>query len=109
MSPLHTPQHLTDESHVDGGEARLRFGLLEDIDASLSRCEREVERALEAIHDHDVELGDPALRERLLDNAADAVWRLFVQREAGDLSDHQPLIERFGIPHEVLVRVGSTA
>lgn len=109
MSPLRLPQHLTDERHVDSGEARLRFDLLEDLDAGLARSEREVERTLEALHVHDVELGDPAIRSRLLDHAADAVWRLFVQREAGDLTDHQPLIQRFGIPQDVLARVGSTA
>jgi hypothetical protein len=109
MSPLRLPQHLADQPHVDTGEARLKFDLLEDIDAGLSRSEREVERAIEALHEHDVELGDPAIRSRLLDSAADAVWRLFVQREAGDLTDHQPLIQRFGIPHDVLARVGSTS
>lgn len=109
MSPLRLPQHLTDEPHVDSGEARLKFDLLEDIDAGLSRCEREVERALEALRAHDSDPGDPALRSQLLDRAADAVWRLFVQREAGDLADHQPLIERFGIPQDVLARVGSTS
>jgi hypothetical protein len=109
MSPLRMPQHLSDPPHVDSGEAKLKFDLLEDIDAGLARSEREVERALEALREHDVELGDPAIRTRLLNHAADAVWRLFVQREAGDLADHQPLIERFGIPHEVLTRVGSTS
>jgi hypothetical protein len=109
MSPLRLPQHLNDEPHVDSGEARLRFDLLEDLEASLSRSEREVELALDALHDHDIELGDPAIRSRFLDHAADAVWRLFVQREAGDLTDHQPLIQRFGIPQDVLARVGSTA
>jgi hypothetical protein len=108
MSPVRLPQHLSDPPQVDGGEARLKFDLLEDIDAGLSRCEREVERALDALHTHDIELGDPAIRSRLLDSAADAVWRLFVQREAGDLSDHRPIIERFGIPHDVLARVGTT-
>lgn len=104
---LRVPQHLADAPHVDGGEARLKFDLLEDLDAGLSRCEREVEGALDALHEHDTELGDPAIRDRLLDSAADAVWRLFVQREAGDLADHQPIVQRFGIPHEVLARVGS--
>lgn len=66
----------------------------------LSRAERKIERLLDALYDHDVELGDPAIRSRLLDSAADAVWRLFVQREAGDLTDHQPLLQRFDIPQD---------
>jgi len=107
MSALKLPQHLGEPAHVDSGEAHLRFELLEEIDGAVGRTEREVERTLAALRDHDAAKGDPAARGPLLAAAADAVWRLIVQHEASDCSDHHVLIERYRIPPEVMSRLGA--
>lgn len=108
MSPLRMPQHLADPPHVDSGEAVLRFKLLEDIDAGLKRSEDRVQAALSALARHDAQgRHDPDLRSRLLGEAADAVWTLFVQHEACDCADHDELVRRYGIPAEVTARIGA--
>ena len=108
MSPLRMPQHLADPPHVDSGEAVLRFKLLEDIDAGLKRNEDRVQAALDALARHDAAgRHEPSLRSRLLDEAAEAVWTLFVQHEACDCADHDELVRRYGIPAEVTARLGA--
>jgi hypothetical protein len=103
MSPLRMPQSLGDAPHVDTGEAVLRFELLEELDASVGRCERELAGWLKALRFHDAAGGDAETRGRLVD----AAWRLIVQHEACDCCDHQALIARHNIPAEVLARVGA--
>lgn len=107
MAPLRMPQHLADPPQMDSGEAVLRFKLLEDVDAGLKRCEWRVQAALAELRDHDAEAGDPAGRARLLDEAADAVWALFVQHEACGCADHEDLVQRYHIPAEVTGRIGA--
>ncbi|HEX7885049.1 MAG TPA: DUF6665 family protein [Phenylobacterium sp.] len=108
MSALRLPQHLAEPAHVDSGEAHLKFELLEEIDAAVSHSERDVERTLRALRDHDGSQGDPEARQALLDAAVEAVWRLIVQREACDLTDHSALVERYRIPAEVMARIGAS-
>ena len=105
MSALRLPQHLADPAHVDSGEAYLKFELLEEIDAAVGHTERDVERALRALRDHDP--NDVEGRRPLLDAAVEAVWRLIVQHEACDCSDHRELIARYRIPTEVISRIGA--
>jgi len=109
MSALRLPQHLAEPAHVDSGEAHLKFELLEDIDAAVGHTERDVQRTLRALRDHDAMPGcDPEARQPLLDAAVEAVWRLVVQHEACDLHDHQELVERYRIPVEVMARLGAS-
>jgi hypothetical protein len=107
MSALRMPQHLGEPAHVDSGEAYLKFELLEEIDAAVGHTERAVERALRALRDHDP--SDLEGRRPLLEDATEAVWRLVVQHEACDCSDHQELIARYRIPTEVMARIGAWA
>lgn len=108
MAALRLPQHLADTARVDSGEARLKFELLEDIDGPLGDTERRVEAAIRSLRNYDAAgAGDPRTRRILLEVAVEAVWRLVVQHEANDLTDHTSLIERYQIPPEVLVRIGS--
>jgi hypothetical protein len=108
MAPLRMPQHLADPPQVDSGEAVLRFKLLEDVDAALKRSEWRVQAALGELQEHDADGGDPAERPRLLDEAADAVFALFVQHEACGCSDHEELVQRYHIPAEVTARIGAS-
>jgi hypothetical protein len=110
MSALKLPQHLAEPAHVDTGEAHLRFELLESIDSAVGHTERDVERTLRALRDHDLgDSGDLQARAALLDAAVEAVWRLVVQHEACDCADHHELVARYRIPPEVLGRIGSGA
>jgi hypothetical protein len=106
MSPLRMPQHLADPPHVDTGEAVMKFELMEELEA-LHRSEERVEATLAALRDHDAEGGDPAERPLIVDAAAEAVWRLIVQHEACDCCDHGQLMARYGVPSDVLARIGA--
>lgn len=108
MSALRLPQHLGEPAHVDTGEASLKFDLLEEIDSAVGHTERDVERTLRALRAHDAAPRDPQARQALLNAAVEAVWRLIVQHEAGDLTDHRGLIARYQIPAEVMARLGAS-
>jgi hypothetical protein len=106
MSPLRMPQHLADRPQTDSGEAVLKFELMEELDA-LNRLEARVAATLAALRDHEAEGGSPQERAALVDAAAEAVWRLVVQHEACDCCDHAQLIARYGVPADVLARLGA--
>jgi hypothetical protein len=107
MAAVRLPQHLADASHMDSGEAHLKFELLEGIQGAVGETERQVEHAVQALRAYDAAgARDPRVRRLLLEVAVEAVWRLVVQHEAHDLTDHSSLIERYGIPREVLARIG---
>lgn len=72
--------------------------------SSLGRAGRRVESALGALRCFNGRTED---REPLLREAVDAVWSYFVQREMMGLVRHEDAIEAYGIPGEVLRRVGS--
>jgi hypothetical protein len=107
MSSLRMPQafsaSLSRRLGVETGEAVLRYELLEEQASSLGRAGRKVEAALTALRDH------PGGEERavVLKAAADAVWGFFVQREIMGLRDRNAVIAQYGIPREVLVRLGA--
>ncbi|MGO8389059.1 DUF6665 family protein, partial [Rhizobium johnstonii] len=45
--------------------------------------------------------------ERLLDDASDAVWAFFIQRDICGLRNNRDAIHRYGIPNEVIARLGA--
>lgn len=51
--------------------------------------------------------GDKSDRAILLKQAAEAVWGYFIQRELCGLRRHDDAIREYGIPREVLVRLGA--
>lgn len=73
---------------------------------ALARAGRKLEEALlrlEAARD-----GDGALRDPLIDSAADAVFGLTIQRELCGLRNQTDMVRRYQIPKEVMARVGIT-
>lgn len=106
MSPLRMPQHLADPPQTDTGEAVLKFELMEELE-TLHRAEARVEATLAALRDHDADRGAAGERGGLVDAAAEAVWRLVVQHEACDCCDHAQLMARYGVPTDVLARLGA--
>ena len=81
----------------------LDWEILSERASSMGRAGRRIEAALAAL---DAFHGDPADREPLVREAADAVWSYFVQREMMGFARHDDAIEAYRIPREVLRRVG---
>jgi hypothetical protein len=99
-------------------ETALGYEIAQEQAAALGRLGRALEAALSALSRHDradAAQGDTASRrsasadlsrERLVQEASDALWCFVVQREACGLIDQRPLIRAYGIPAEVRNRMG---
>jgi hypothetical protein len=98
------PQTLSTLPRFDTGWSVLEVELGGERAAALGRMGRNLERALAALAAVDRSAPDRPL---LLKAAADATWRYFVQREAFGLLNHARPIADYGIPREVLARVGA--
>ncbi len=104
MSSLRMPQSLSKRLGVETGDAVLRYELMEEQAQSLGRAGRKVESALAALSDHPGGEG----RSELLKAASDAVWSFLVQREVMGLRDRAAVVAQYGIPREVLARLGAS-
>lgn len=82
----------------------LESEMLAEKASSLGHHGRLVEQALAALRAFD---GDPEERLALVKLAAREVWAFFVQRELCGLRDQREIIRFYGIPPEVLVRLGA--
>ena len=103
MSSLRMPQSLVARLKPETGQAALHHELMEEQAQSLGRAGRKVEAALAALAAHPG--GDG--RADLVKAAADAVWGFLVQREVMGLRDRAQVVAQYGIPREVLVRIGA--
>jgi hypothetical protein len=90
----------------ESGFSALERELKAEQASNLGRLARKVEAALEALRSAP---DDPAVRSQLVDDAAHAVWLYFVQREVSGITSHEQAIQIYGIPKEVLARVGASA
>jgi antitoxin component of MazEF toxin-antitoxin module len=102
MSSLRMPQSLAKRLGVETGDAVLRYELLQEQAASLGQSGRKVEKALAALREHEGEG-----RAEVLKAAADAVWGFLVQREIMGLRDRAAIVAQYGIPREVMNRIGA--
>lgn len=102
MSSLRMPESLMKRLGVETGEAVLRYELLQEQAASLGQSGRKVEKALAALREHEGEG-----RAEVLKAAADAVWGFLVQREIMGLRDRAAIVAQYGIPCEVMNRIGA--
>lgn len=75
--------------------------------ASLGHHGRRVEQAMAALRAFDAQPGRPEERAALLKAAAGEVWKYFIQREACGMRNHREAIRLYGIPDEVLARLGA--
>lgn len=71
---------------------------------SLGRAGRRVEETLSRLAAH---AGEVAERRALIQDAADAVYAYFIQRELIGLRRHQDVIREYAIPNTVLARLGA--
>lgn len=87
----------------------LEADILAEKASSLGHHGRLVEQAMAALRAFDAAPGgDPAQRAALLRRAAREVWAFFVQRELCGLRDQKQVIRDYGIPGEVLARLGAS-
>ncbi|MFC3070813.1 DUF6665 family protein [Phenylobacterium soli] len=98
---------LTKRLRIQTGEAVLQYELMEEQAHALGRSGKKVEAALAALKAHDDAGGRAEARGPLLKAAADAVWGFLVQREAMGLRDRAAVVAQYGIPKEVLNRMGA--
>ena len=103
MSSFRLPQSLSTRLGIETGDAVLRVEIMEEQAQSLGRAGRKVEAALAALAAHPGGEG----RGEVLKTAADAVWSFLVQREVMGLRDRAAVVAQYGIPREVLARLGA--
>lgn len=100
------PQSLRQSFSAEGGLNVLEYELMSERASSLGRNGLKVESALAALKTWTGERQSAEQREMLVNEAADAVWALFIQREICGMRNNKDIIQRYAIPGEVLARVG---
>ncbi|MBK5566788.1 DUF6665 family protein [Ensifer sp. 2YAB10] len=99
------PKALSPTFSTNGAFSVLEYELMSERADALGRHGLKVEKALAALAALKPEATSD-LRERLLDDASDAVWAFFIQREICGLRDSRDAVLRYGIPKEVMARLG---
>lgn len=100
------PQSFRQSQQANGFNV-LEYELMSERADSLGRHGLKVEATLAALEAWAGERQSMEERERLLDEASDAVWAFFIQREICGLRNNRDAIQRYGIPNEVLARLGA--
>ena len=106
MSNFRLPQNLSTLLSVETGEDRLNQEIKAEQAAALGRAGRIVEDTLQRLKDFDAGKFSDATRSDLVGDAADAVWGFLVQRELIGMRDQDQVVKDYGIPGDVLNRVG---
>jgi hypothetical protein len=106
---LRPPRSLSTSLQSDTGWSVLDYELAQQKAQTLGNLGHQVEQALTKLRAFDAQ-GDasarPAERSDLLDEAADRVWAFMIQRELSGLRCWETVVRDFGIPREVLNRMG---
>ncbi|ABR62278.1 hypothetical protein GOL30_27345 [Sinorhizobium medicae] len=100
------PQSLRRFDLTSNGVNVLEYELMAERADALGHHGLKVEKAIAALNGFDHDRHGQSERERLLDEAADAVWAFFIQREICGLRDARDAVHRYGIPKEVMARLG---
>lgn len=87
------------------GVDTLDYEMAEEMAISLGRAGERVAKTMAAYREA---MGDPDKRPTLLKDAARAVHAYFIQRELCGLRRHDDAIRHYGIPPEVLARLGAS-
>ncbi len=103
------PQSLTSGPTRETGWSVLDYEILQQKAQTLGNLACRVEQALAVLRTFDA--GPPgadteARRCVLLDEAAERVWAFMIQRELCNLRSWETVVKDYGIPREVLSRVG---
>lgn len=100
------PKSLSPTYSASGALSALEYEMMSERADALGRHGLKVEKAIAALEALERSETTPELRERLLDDAADAVWAFFIQREICGLRDSRDAVRRYGIPKQVIARLG---
>lgn len=101
---FHPPQYMSAQLEVDTGASVLVGEILAEKAAALGRTGHQVENSLKELRDCEMESSE---RDALVRAAADAFFNFMVQRELCGLRTHKDAIALYGVPKEVLARVGA--
>ncbi|TAV85179.1 hypothetical protein ELI24_33635 [Rhizobium ruizarguesonis] len=101
------PQSFRQSEQDRNGFYVLEYELMSERADSLGRHGLKVEAALAALKAWTADRQSGEDRERLLNDASDAVWAFFIQREICGLRNNRDAIQRYGIPNEVIARLGA--
>lgn len=104
------PQNLSAGLPREAGWTVLEYEILQQKAQTLGLMGRRVEQALARLRAFDA-AGVPGAdhrvrRSALLDEAADRVWAFMIQRELCGLRYWEAVVKDYGIPREVLNRMG---
>jgi len=105
--PLARSDLLALRMRLDSGFETFTSEVAAEQASSLGYQGRQVEKAMQALRDHDARGSDGAVRLALVKAAARQVWAFLVQRELCGLRDQKEVIRIYGIPPEVLRRLGA--
>jgi hypothetical protein len=92
---------------LTSGFGPIESEVLAEKASSLGYHGRQVKKAMAALQAFDAAPGSADERLILVKAAARDVWKFFVQREACGMRDQRDAIRHYGIPQEVLVRLGA--
>ncbi len=101
---LRLPQSLSRGSELETGASVLDGEILAEKAAALGRAGKQAEETLLRLKSYSGPTDDRAV---VLQAAIDAVYAYFIQRELCGFPNHDEPIAHYGIPGEVLVRLGS--
>jgi hypothetical protein len=101
------PQKLSTAPEPETGAGVLEVEIRAERAASLGRAGRDVEVALQRLRDFDAAGGGPVPRTELVRAAADVIWGFLIHRELCGLRDREQVIRDYGIPREILNRLGA--
>jgi hypothetical protein len=100
------PQALAPSFTKETGLNILEYELMSERADALGRHGLKVEKALALLGERLAAGCGETEREDLLNDAADKVWAFFIQREMCGLRSQKDAIRRYGIPSEVMARLG---
>lgn len=101
---LRLPQNLSSDHQIETGASILDAEILAEKAAALGRSGKQVELALLELKSFS---GSTSDRVAVLQAAIDSVYAYFIQRELCGFPNHDGPIEHYGIPREILARLGS--
>src|ERR1700687_48455 len=92
------------------GYATLEYEIAEERASALGRLGRRLEAALAALAAcPPADTSERKTRDSLIEEAGYALWLFIVQREACGLNDSTHVMQDYGVPNEVLARMGPLA
>lgn len=102
---LRLPQNLATGLSVETGASVLDYEIAGEKAAALGRAGEQVEKALKKLRALD---RNDQERPAALQSAIDAVYGYFIQRELSGFARHDEAVKHYGIPGEILARLGAS-